>query len=806
MKLNTANRAIESGGMKVNVGFTIDMNAKAFNVLSDGMYSDAVKSIVRELSSNAYDSHVAAGTPELPFEVSCPNGFDPYFAVKDYGVGLRYFKFDSKVVNEHDGESTVFIDGDIRNDIENITLMVVNEVDTFAPSAILYDKSENRTVIRIAGNVEGNMPVEFDDALVLYSTYFRSTKEDSNDFVGAFGLGSKTPFAYTDNFQVTNVYGGVKSVFNVYTDEHGQPQISIMGRFDTDEVNGLEVKIAVQSDDYFKFREAIASELKYFDPKPTILNEEVDIPQIIHEGENFFLMDRDISAHRCNFAMGNNSYEVDSWNLDVHKVFRIKLALRFAIGELQPTSNREDLRIEPEHRQLISDRSDAALKEYGDYILSTVQDDDMSEHERIMFATEHSEVIPINDERIMSLINNPNYNYTQHSVRIPLGWGAYSDVEFQTNDEGDLFLCRQNYGGVHRPLNFKTFRHTMMKRETFNGNFINYEDNVHIYIKDTSHSFMKKIRHHANENGVSVNNHTILVIDKPQCEQSKLALDALKEVIRNLSITNISDIELPKNQSITTSATRDYTTPVGRLMPDGYCNFMNGTSMWDEMYTPLTKVEQEEDMYIVEMFRNDLQNNEDFTYLDQRFLQVMKNSGKLEGVTLIALSTAKYNKALTYGFQPVSELVSALKKEVVVDNGFANQNVFKEVLDAKLDSTSYYSDDYNHRIHQILEFSDVIDGDNDLGHLIRAFKVLNSRYGTQARSRWNRDRELAEVLELNIEPNPKFVEVLDNLVEFCDNVWNKVKVIEKLSQTHFSEDELKDVGEFLNWKLENTGA
>jgi hypothetical protein len=206
------------------------------------------------------------------------------------------------------------------------------------------------------------------------------------------------------------------------------------------------------------------------------------------------------------------------------------------------------------------------------------------------------------------------------------------------------------------------------------------------------------------------------------------------------------------------------------------------------------------------MFRNDIQNNDDFTYNDQRFLQVMKDSGKLEGVTLIALSTAKYKKALTYGFQPVSELVSALKKEVVVDNGFANQNAFNEVLNAKLNPENYYSDSYNHRIHQILEFSDVINGDNDLGHLVRVFKVLNSRYGVRVSDRWNRDMELARALELNIEPNPKFVEALDNLVEFCDNVWNKVKVIEKLSRHNLAEDELKDVGEFLNWKLENTGA
>ena len=38
----------------------------------------------------------------------------------------------------------------------------------------------------------------------LYSTYGASTKTDSNKFVGCLGLGSKSPFAYTDNFTVVS--------------------------------------------------------------------------------------------------------------------------------------------------------------------------------------------------------------------------------------------------------------------------------------------------------------------------------------------------------------------------------------------------------------------------------------------------------------------------------------------------------------------------------------------------------------------------------------------------------------------------
>jgi hypothetical protein len=44
--------------------------------------------IVRELSSNAYDSHVCTKNVDTPFEVHLPNRFNPHFYVRDFGSGL----------------------------------------------------------------------------------------------------------------------------------------------------------------------------------------------------------------------------------------------------------------------------------------------------------------------------------------------------------------------------------------------------------------------------------------------------------------------------------------------------------------------------------------------------------------------------------------------------------------------------------------------------------------------------------------------------------------------------------------------
>lgn len=113
----------------------------------------------------------------------------------------------------------------------------------------------------------------------VYCTYFGSTKDHSNDAVGAFGLGSKTPFAYTDSFMVTSIYDGVKRIYNAYMDS-GIPTISQFGDGEkTDEPNGLEVTVTVEKKDIASFKDAVRKQLRFFPVKPKV-NIPIDWPQV----------------------------------------------------------------------------------------------------------------------------------------------------------------------------------------------------------------------------------------------------------------------------------------------------------------------------------------------------------------------------------------------------------------------------------------------------------------------------------------------------------------------------------------------
>jgi hypothetical protein len=68
--------------------FRIRNSAKAFGILSSGLYANKIRAIIREYSCNAVDSHIEAGRSHVPFDVHLPSSLEPWFAVRDYGVGL----------------------------------------------------------------------------------------------------------------------------------------------------------------------------------------------------------------------------------------------------------------------------------------------------------------------------------------------------------------------------------------------------------------------------------------------------------------------------------------------------------------------------------------------------------------------------------------------------------------------------------------------------------------------------------------------------------------------------------------------
>lgn len=202
MKLKEKVVSAEIGGNFETIDLKIKASGKAFRILSSNLYANKIQAIIRELSCNARDSHVEAGRPDTPFEVTLPTQLDPTFRIRDYGTGL-----------DHDGVTNV------------------------------------------------------------WSVYFESTKQDSNDGVGCMGLGSKTPFSYTDSFTVMAIKDGVKRSYTVFTTDAGTPAIAKMLEEPTEEPSGVEVSFAVTDrEDQRMFAYEAATVLPWFDTVPVVNN------------------------------------------------------------------------------------------------------------------------------------------------------------------------------------------------------------------------------------------------------------------------------------------------------------------------------------------------------------------------------------------------------------------------------------------------------------------------------------------------------------------------------------------------------
>lgn len=83
----------------------------------------------------------------------------------------------------------------------------------------------------------------------IYGVFGNSTKREDGAVTGGFGLGSKAPFSYTDNFEVVSNHEGLKSVYRVSKssmERGGKPSIDTMVQVPTEET-GIRVTIPLKS-------------------------------------------------------------------------------------------------------------------------------------------------------------------------------------------------------------------------------------------------------------------------------------------------------------------------------------------------------------------------------------------------------------------------------------------------------------------------------------------------------------------------------------------------------------------------------
>lgn len=210
----------------------------------------------------------------------------------------------------------------------------------------------------------------------IYTTYFESTKTSDNDSDGCMGLGSKTPFNYTDNFNVTSFQNGKKYVYNCFIDDTGSPNIMQIASVNTDEPNGLEIKFGVKISDISMWIEKISRAYEPFRYRPIIKGASIKYPErkYIYQGTNWAMRENKDYNTRVSYAfMGNYCYPISS-DIVTNMLYRNDNDHKFAsllnygsfdfffnIGDLEVAPNKEQLQYDDTNNKT-SNAIIAALK------------------------------------------------------------------------------------------------------------------------------------------------------------------------------------------------------------------------------------------------------------------------------------------------------------------------------------------------------------------------------------------------------------------------------------------------------------
>ena len=88
MKLESAPQDVSFHGDFEQRDVAIGDVAFILDMFADKVYSNKERAVIRELACNAHDSHVMAGTTDVPFDVHLPTQLEPWFSLRDYGTGL----------------------------------------------------------------------------------------------------------------------------------------------------------------------------------------------------------------------------------------------------------------------------------------------------------------------------------------------------------------------------------------------------------------------------------------------------------------------------------------------------------------------------------------------------------------------------------------------------------------------------------------------------------------------------------------------------------------------------------------------
>lgn len=331
--------------------------------------------------------------------------------------------YDNNVSSNLDGESyKIEADAEFFNHLSkriytDSILAIVRELMCNAwDSQVEADNTETPIIVHCPNILEPVFKVidrgvgmDLDTLKNVYSSYGKSTKRSNMNVTGGLGVGSKTPFAYTDSFTVYSVKDGMKHTMVNYKD-NGMPKIKEIFSTPTDEPNGVEINVPVKTDHFESFKSRILAMtaifhgnvdvkgIKQYDYNLSNIYQNSDLRTFFKVDDsivdqNLFFVDSNIvssfTSSNMLVLMGNVPYQVDLNKLNLEStlsnmirkdlsIWRKVTCLEMPVGSLDFSMSREHLEYSDRTIQVLTSKFKEVYqkaKQIGSNLLTQCTDD-----------------------------------------------------------------------------------------------------------------------------------------------------------------------------------------------------------------------------------------------------------------------------------------------------------------------------------------------------------------------------------------------------------------------------------------------
>jgi hypothetical protein len=212
----------------------------------------------------------------------------------------------------------------------------------------------------------------------IFSVANKSTKRDSNETIGGYGVGKLVFSPYCGVMFLTTWKHGEKTIYQCRLND-GRGEITEIHNEKSTEPQGVEIKIPIKEDDFGFFEERAKYSYSFFKTKPIIKGVKVELGYDTHiETEDFSILKDDIGVIKSGAyaTIGGIPFPVDGrsigWNYERRSIIDyIPLVLHFKVGEIDHTPSRDNL----EYNEKTISAIKARIEEVKTYLSEYTEDE-----------------------------------------------------------------------------------------------------------------------------------------------------------------------------------------------------------------------------------------------------------------------------------------------------------------------------------------------------------------------------------------------------------------------------------------------